>query len=250
MYVTGRTRRGDSGPAGLPGTIDETAETVTRCGGRGIAIRCDHRDDGDVRRLFERVERDEGRLDLLVNNVWGGYERLHGGRYELHVAPFWEQPLSMWDEMFDAGPRAHYVASALAARLLVRSGGGLIVNVSSFAATAPDPNVAYGAAKFATDGLTVQMADRLREHGVAVVSLYPGLVRTEGIMKWAEFMDLSNSESPELAGRAVRALAADPDALERTGHSLVVAELAEEYGFTDVDGAQPRSLRPELEEAF
>jgi dehydrogenase/reductase SDR family protein 1 len=248
VYVSGRSVHGSPTTVALAGTIEETADAVRRAGGTGIAFRCDHRDDSDVRALFRRVEAERGRLDVLVNNVWGGYEGLHEGKYQQFGKPFWEQPVALWDAMFAAGVRAHYIASAFAARLMVAQGSGLIVNISSFAAAGEEPNVAIGVAKGATDRLTASAASQLREHGVAVVSLYPGLVRTEGILKWAEHMDLSNSESPQFVGRAVVALGADPNVLERTGQVLVAAELAEEYGFTDVDGAQPRSLRGQFEE--
>jgi len=248
VYVTGRSVRGGGATVALPGTVEETADAVTRAGGTGIAFRCDHRDDSDMRALFRRVEAERSSLDVLVNNVWGGYEALHEGRYQEFGKPFWEQPVSLWDAMFGAGVRAHYVASGLAARMMVAQGSGLIVNISSFAAAREEPNVAIGVAKGATDRLTASTAVQLRDHGVAVVSLYPGLVRTEGILKWAEHIDLSNSESPQFVGRAVAALAADPNVLERTGQVLVAAELAEEYGFTDIDGARPRSLRSQFEE--
>ena len=241
VYVTGRSVA-RAPTTSLPGTIEQTAvETGAR------AIRCDHRDDDSVRAAFEQIEREQGALDVLVNNVWGGYELLHEGRYDTFARPFWEAPLSLWDGMFSAGVRAHYVASALAVPLLLRRRGGLIVNVSSFAAANPKEVVPLGVAKAATDRLSALMAEQLREHGVAVVSVYPGLVRTEGILKWRDYIDLSNSESPWFVGRAVAALASDDDVLARTGQTLVAAELAEEYGFTDEDGARPRSLRPQFE---
>jgi dehydrogenase/reductase SDR family member 1 len=247
VYVTGRSARGSAATVALAGTVEETADAVTRAGGTGVAYRCDHRDDADVRALFRRIEAERGRLDVLVNNVWGGYEGLHEGRYDEFAKPFWEQPVALWDAMFAAGVRAHYFASALAARLMVAQRSGLIVNISSFAGAGREPNVAIGVAKGATDRLTASTAAQLREHGVAVVSLYPGLVRTEGILKWADQIDLSNSESPRFVGRAVAALALDRNVLDRTGQVLVAAELAEEYGFTDDAGARPRSLRSEFE---
>jgi NAD(P)-dependent dehydrogenase (short-subunit alcohol dehydrogenase family) len=241
VYVTGRSVAGEP-TTSLPGTLDETA---AEAGAR--TIRCDHRDDDSVRAAFAQIEREQGGLDLLVNNVWGGYELLHEGRYETFGGSFWKAPLELWDGMFSAGVRAHYAASVLAVPLLLRRGGGLIVNVSSFAAVNPKEVVPLGVAKAATDRMSALMAEHLREHGVAVVSLYPGLVRTEGILKWKDFIDLSNSESPRFVGLAVAALAADEDVLARTGQTLVVAELAEEYGFTDENGTQPRSLRPQFE---
>jgi NAD(P)-dependent dehydrogenase (short-subunit alcohol dehydrogenase family) len=245
VYVTGRSAPGRP-TVSLAGTIEDTAREAVARGGEAVAVHCDHRDDTQVQALIERVERERGGLDILVNNVWGGYELLHEGRYELFGKPFWEQPLSLWDAMFAAGVRAHYVASTFAAPLLIRR-GGLIVNVSSFAGAGSEDNVALGVAKGATDRLARSMARDLRDHGVAVVALYPGLVRTEGVLKWKDFIDLGNSESPEFVGRAVVALASDDDVLQRSGEVLVVAEMAREYGFTDVDGAQPESLRPQFE---
>ncbi|HYY04690.1 MAG TPA: SDR family NAD(P)-dependent oxidoreductase [Gaiellaceae bacterium] len=247
VYVTGRTVAGGKPTTSLPGSVNQTAAEVAALGGKAVALPCDHRDDDAVRAAVERIERDHGRLDVLVNNVWGGYELLHAGRYETFGGPFWEAPLSVWDGMFDAGVRAHFAASAFAVPLMLRAGAGLIVNVSSFAAANPKEVVQLGVAKAATDHLTRLTAEHLRAHGVAVVSLYPGLVRTEGILKWKDYIDLSNSESPSFVGRAVVALAADDDVMARSGQTAVVAELAEEHGFTDEDGTQPRSLRAQYE---
>ena len=156
--------------------------------------------------------------------------------------PFWEQPLWRWDAMFAAGVRAHYCASQLAARSMLACRRGLIVNISFWAAQKHIGNVAYGVSKAATDKMTADMASELRPHGVTVVSLYPGLVRTEKVMRAVAWLDLSNSESPEFIGRAVSALAADPDVIRHTGQVRVAAQLAIEYGFTDIDGTTPRPL--------
>ena len=144
--------------------------------------------------------------------------------------------------MFAAGVRAHYVAGVYAARTMVAWRRGLIVNISFWAAQRYIGNVAYGVSKAATDKMTADMAHELKSHNVAVVSLYPGLVRTEKVMESAAFLDLSNSESPQFIGRAVAALASDPNVLEKSGRVFVAAALAEEYGFNDVDGRQPRPL--------
>jgi len=144
--------------------------------------------------------------------------------------------------MFGAGVRAHYHASQLAAGSMVARGKGLIVNISHWAAQKRIGNVAYGVSKAATDKMTADMAVELRQHGVAVVSLYPGMVRTEKVMQAAAWLDLTNSESPEFVGRAVAALAADPDVMRHTGTVLVAASLATVYGFTDLDGTSPRPL--------
>jgi NAD(P)-dependent dehydrogenase (short-subunit alcohol dehydrogenase family) len=206
------------------------------------SIRCDHRLDAEVTAAFDRVVQEAGRIDLLVNSVWGGYERMIEDGVFTWTKPFWEQPLWRWDAMFGAGVRAHYYASQLAARSMVATRQGLIVNISFWAAQKHIANVAYGVSKAATDKMTADMAIELRPHGVTVVSLYPGLVRTEKVMKASASLDLTNSESPEFIGRAVAALAGDPDVIRRTGTVLVAASLAAEYDFTDIDGKVPRPL--------
>jgi len=243
VYITGRTTTEDGTATSLPGTIRQTADEVTQLGGRGIAVRCDHRNDDEVEALFARITAEHGRLDILVNNVWGGYEFFYDGTAFWNEKGFWTVPLSRWDAMFRAGVRAHYVTSVFAAPLMIARQAGVIVNISSSAAQQDDAGPIYGPAKAADDRMAMCMAHELREHHVAAVSLYLGLVRTEGVMRAAEHFDLSNSESPQFIGRAVAALAADPNIMRKSGHVLVAAELAREYGFVDIDGTQPRSLR-------
>lgn len=208
----------------------------------GIArMPCDHTNDAAVAEVFTRIQAERGRLDVLVNNAWGGYERMvEGGRFTW-VDPFWEQPLWRWDAMITAGVRAAFVASQHAARLMVPARRGLIVHLSHWAAQKYLGSVVYGISKAATDKMAGDMAHQLTPHGVAVVSLYPGLVRTEAVLAAGVF-DLSNSESPEFLGRTVAALASDPAVLSRTGQVVIAARLAQEYGFTDIDGRQPRPL--------
>jgi len=189
-----------------------------------------------------QILRETSDIDILVNNVWGGYERMVEDGDFTWPRPFWEQPLWRWDAMFGAGVRAHYQASQLVAPAMIARRRGLIVNISFWAAQKRVGNVAYGVSKAATDKMTADMAVELKPHGVAAVSLYPGLVRPEKVMEAAKFLDLSNSESPEFIGRAVAALAADPNVLRHTGKVLVAAALAVEYGFTDIDGKKPRPL--------
>jgi dehydrogenase/reductase SDR family protein 1 len=210
--------------------------------GLGTTIKCDHRDDQQVQSLFRRIADQHDRLDILVNNAWGGYENMIEGGQVTWMRPFWQQPLWRWDAMFHAGVRAAYVASQLSAQLMVKQSSGLIVNISFWAAQKFIGNVAYGVAKAATDKLTADMSHELRAYQVAVVSLYPGLVRTEKVMQAAEWLDLSNSESPQFVGRAIVALASDPKLMERTGSVLVAAQLAREYGFHDIDGRTPIPL--------
>ena len=222
--------------------LAQTAASVTTLGGSALALRCDHRDAAQTEAALERALRELGGLDLLVNNAWGGYENMAEDGEFTWPRPFWEQPLWRWDAMFGAGVRVAYQCSQRAARALVAQRRGLIVNISFWAAQKYLGNVAYGVAKCATDRLTADCAHELRAHGVAVVSLYPGLVRTEKVMESAAFLDLSNSESPRFTGRAVVALVRDTEVLGRSGRALVVAQLAREYGFTDVDEKLPRAL--------
>lgn len=207
-----------------------------------VAIRCDHRNDQEVEAACDRIVREAGSIDVLVNGVWGGYERMIDKGTFTWALPFWEQPLWRWDAMFAAGVRAHYHASQLVARSMVARRRGLIVNISFWAAQKYIANVAYGVSKAATDKMTADMATELAPHGVAAVSLYPGLVRTEQVMEAAAYLDLSNSESPDFIGRAIAALMVDPDVLRYSGRVLVAATLAQEHGFTDVDGTTPRPL--------
>jgi len=206
------------------------------------ALRCDHRVDEDVTALFTRVAGESEAIDILVNSVWGGYENMIENGEFTWPKPFWDQPLWRWDAMIGGGVRAGYRASQLAARTMVRHRRGLIVNISFWAAQKHIANVPYGVSKAATDKMTSDMATELKPHGVTVVSLYPGLVRTEKVMEAAAYLDLSNSESPDFIGRAVAALASDPDVLRHSGKVLVAAALGLEYGFTDIDGKTPRPL--------
>jgi dehydrogenase/reductase SDR family protein 1 len=245
VYVTGRTTIPGGGR--LSGSIGETVEEVTRLGGKGIAIACDHRDDAQAEAVIRQIQAEQGRIDILVNNVWGGYENMiENGEYTWE-RPFWQQPLWRWEAMFTAGVRAHFTASRLAAPVMVAQHSGLIVNISYWAGQKHIGNALYGVAKTADDRLAAEMAYELHAHNVAAVSLYPGLVRTEGVMAAAQFFDLSNSESPQFIGRAVAALAADPNVIHKSGQVLVAAALALEYGFHDIDGKQPCPLT--LEEA-
>jgi NAD(P)-dependent dehydrogenase (short-subunit alcohol dehydrogenase family) len=253
VYVTGRSTReapatsytrilADSGLESLPGTIDDTAEEVTRLGGTGIAVRCDHTNEDEVRALFDRVESESGRLDLLVNNAWGGHEAFSVASLG---APFWEQALDQWDAMFTRGVRNHLVASRIAAPILIRRGRGLIVTTSFWDRGAYlRGNLFYDLAKAAMNRLAFGVAEELRAHGVASLAVVPGWMRTEFVLAsqkasestWREHPALSRTESPRYVGRAVAALAADPEVMSKSGGIHRVADLAVEYGFTDIDG--------------
>jgi dehydrogenase/reductase SDR family member 1 len=207
-----------------------------------VRVECDGTDPVAVDGLFDRVHRDTGRLDILVNAAWGGYDNMMENGVFTWPLPFWEQPAWRWSAMMDAGVRAAFLASRRAAQVMVPAKRGLIASLSHWAAQKPIGNTIYGVSKAATDKLTADMASELTPHGVTAVSLYPGMVRTELVMAAAQWLDLSNSESPEFTGRAVTALAGDPDRQRWSGKALVVAALATEYGFADIDGKRPRAL--------
>jgi len=254
VYVTGRSTRAQpaatygqlmalSDMAALPGSIDETADEVTRLGGRGIAVRCDHTKEEEVSALFARVEREAGRIDLLVNNAWGGHETFTG----VFEAPFWEHPLSNWDSMFDRGVRNHLLASRCAAPLMVRAKKGLIVTTTFWdRGHYMRGSLFYDLAKASMTRLAFGMAQDLKPHGVASVAVSPGWMRTEFVLAghktdeahWQQRPELSRTESPRYVGRAIAALAGDPMVMDRSGEVLRVGDLAREYSFTDIDGRQ------------
>lgn len=250
VFVTGRSTAGGPTTDSVPGTIDETAREVTARGGHGVAVRCDHTIDADVESLFERIRDEHGRLDLLVNNVWGGYE--DSECRPLPRVPFWEQPLRQWEGMFTAGVRAHLTASRLAVPLMWPQRRGLIV--STTANLEPLPylrNLFYDLAKHTVARLVHDMAHELREHGVAALAVAPGFMRTERVVEAfvragaAAALDGPGGpkESTAYLGRAIVALASDARVLDKSGQVLEVGTLAREYGFTDVNGTQPPPFR-------
>ncbi len=243
VYVTGRSVRGGPTTEGRPETIDETAEGVTARGGAGIPVRCDHTVDAEVAALFERVKAECGRLDILVNNAWGGYERYDGDRFEDGTAfadPFWEQSMQRWEGMFTAGVRAHLVASRYAVPLMLPHRQGLIVCTTAWDRDKYLGNLFYDLAKNAVSRMAYGMARDLRDHGIAALALAPGLMRTERVLAAYEGQDFdfSITESPEYVGRAISALAADTNVMQKSGRVLAVGDLAREYGFVDIDGRQ------------
>ncbi len=226
----------------MPGSIDETAEAVTAAGGVGIPVRCDHTVDSDIESLFQRVREEQGRLDLLVNNVWGGYEQYE---FERFTSPFWEQPFRHWNGMFEAGLRAHMVASRYAVPLMLPQRIGLIINTVAWDRNLYLGNLFYDVAKAAIIRMAYGMSIELRQHGIAALALAPGFVRTERVMAAHALQPfpLDRTESPEYVGRAVAHLAADPHVMQKSGKVMAAGDLAREYGFTDVDGRQPPAFR-------
>ena len=249
VYVTGRTV---ATGGFLPGTVGETAAAIDELGGRGIPVQCDHHDDAQVTALFDRVKQEQGRLNVLVNNVYSSPDLVPW----LGKA-FWEMPPDAWDQVVGIGARSHYVAAALGVPLMIGQCPALVVNVSSSGAIQYAHNVLYGVGKAAVDKMTADMAHELRSQAVTVVSLWPGLVRTELTMMGAQStddgrqvlrlpgegeFDLGTAESPRFCGRAIVALALDRGVAERAGRAWPVAELARSYGFTDIDGRVPEVL--------
>ncbi|HEV3360912.1 MAG TPA: SDR family NAD(P)-dependent oxidoreductase [Pseudonocardiaceae bacterium] len=244
VYVTGRSERGGPRTEDLPGTVQDTAEEVTERGGKGIAVRCDHTVDTDTEALFHRIGADHGRLDLLVNNAWAGYERGTEVRFD---APFWQQPLWRWD-LFAGSLRGQFLASRLAIPLMLEQGKGLIANISFTDGEVYLGQTAYDVTKSASDRMVVGMAYELRRKGIAALAVHPGFVRTERVDAAWEQLGQGPAQvvhSPEYVGRAIAALAADPDVLAVSGQRLAVGDLATRYGFTDVDGRQPPPFRLE-----
>ncbi len=244
VVVTGRTVA--EGGHRLGGTITETARLVDEGGGCGIARRVDHSNDAEVRDLIAGVNREFGKIDILVNNVFTVPESKNPK--DQFLGKFWELPTEIWDQMHNVGLRSHFIASHAAAPLMIARRSGLIVNISSWGGRMFIFNVPYCVGKTAVDRLAQTMAEDLRGFGVAAVSLYPGAVRTERIIEVIQSgrapFDPTKTESPELTGRAVAHLASDPKIMEKTGRVLVVAELAREYGFTEPDGSMPPLLMP------
>ena len=258
VVVTGRSTREQpatsygsilalSNLAAVPGSIEDTADEVTRAGGRGIAHRCDHTREDEVQALFTRVQQEHGRLDLLVNNAWGGHETFDG----VFDAPFWKHPLAHWDSMIDRGVRNHLLASRCAAPLFVAQKSGLIVTTTFWDSDRyMKGNLFYDLAKAAMTRLAFGMAQDLRPHGVTSLAVSPGWMRTEFVLTghqtdeahWHERPALASTESSRYVGRAVVALASDTDVQRRSGGVFRVGDLAREYGFTDIDGRQPAAF--------
>jgi NAD(P)-dependent dehydrogenase (short-subunit alcohol dehydrogenase family) len=242
VYVTGRSV--ESGDHPLPGTVPETAAAVTKAGGQGIAVRCDHSDDKQVRELIERVIAEQGRIDILVNNAAAVYDEL------TTPGAFWEKPLKLAD-MIDVGVRSGYVASWLAAPHMVKQNHGLIVFTSASGAAHYALGPAYGAHKAGMDKMAFDMAEDFRHSGTGVfaVSIWMGALATDRLLALIEadpdkFAYLRDQiETPEFTGHVIWGLYNDPRLPERNGETLIGAELAREYGITDAGGRQPPSYR-------
>jgi NAD(P)-dependent dehydrogenase (short-subunit alcohol dehydrogenase family) len=243
VYITGRTER--TGEAALPGTIYETAEAVKAAGGIAIPVRVDHADDAQVKALFEQVEREQGRLDILVNNVCYIDDQL------ILPGGFWEKTLDL-AKILDVGLRSQYVASWYAAPMMVKQRSGLMVFTSSFGSVCYMHGAAYGAQKAGVDKFAADMAVDLKDYNVAAVSIWMGMLMTERSKKaiaehpetYGQLAEMA--ETPEFTGHLIAALHSDPDLMSLTGQTLIGAELADRYGLTDAGGKKPISHRPFL----
>jgi dehydrogenase/reductase SDR family member 1 len=231
--ATGRSTTGNRGA--LPGTIDETAAELTRMGGTGIAVRCDHRVDDEVASVYDRVRDEHGRLDVLVNNAFASPDQ----RVLWSGSRFWEIPIALWDDLIDVGLRSHFVATRFAVPLMIERGGGLVVNVASHASGRGKSEkslsiLPYSVCKAGVHRLTSDMAVELQGTGVAVVSMWPPASRTEGVLAQpGPWGDVSDWKPPLFTGRVVAAFAASDGVLRSSGEALVVTDLAEELGVAD-----------------
>lgn len=242
VYITGRTESSKHKTTKLSGSIYETEKQIISLGGNCKAVRCDHTNDREVISVFNQIFETHNRIDILVNSAWGGYEYFNDGSEYWFEEGFWESPISRWDKMFSAGVRAAYFASSQAARIMTKQKSGIIFNLSFWAAKRNDKGVAYCTSKAATDKMTEAMAYELHKFGIPIICLYPGIVRTEAVLKNKEFFDLSNSESPEFTGKVISKISSDEKAIEKTGKTLIVAKEAIDYGIKDIDGKQPKPL--------
>ena len=255
VYCTGRSRRGkvardQSGDEAFtlkyrPETIDETAELVGSYGGQGIAVGVDHTIPEQVRSLFERVRADQGRLDILVNDVWGGDELSEWGK------PFWELSLKKGLLMQQRAVHSHIITSRYAAPLMIETGAGLIVEITDGDTDNYRGNLFYDLAKASAIRLAYAMAEDLRPHNVTALALTPGFLRSEAMLdhfgvteeNWREATKIDPhfiaSETPFYVGRAVAALASDSRVSQKSGRAFSSWALMREYGFTDMDGRQP-----------
>lgn len=246
VYVTGRSVRGMPSSMNRPETIEETAELVDAAGGRGIAVRTDHTIEADVRALFEQVKREQdGRLDILVNDVWGGDPL---SEWE---APFWEHSLANGLLLQRQAVRSHLITSYYAAPLMIARGSGLIVEITDGVGYHYRGNLYYSLAKISAIHLAEAMAADLNRHGITALAVTPGFLRSESMLdhfgvtedNWRDATRIDPhfiaSETPAYIGAAIAALAGDPNVAAKTGQSLSTWGLSEEYDFTDADGTRP-----------
>ena len=254
VYITGRSFNAENTTEPFAGGLVETKSAIEKAGGICIAVPTDHSDDEQVKSLFDQINSEQnGQLDLLVNNAYGGLRSLR----EANGKPFWEADTSLWDACNQVGLRSHYIASHFAAKMMIQRKQGLIITISSWGGLAPIFGVAYGTGKSACDRLAADMAVELKPFNVASISFWPGIVGTEHFHQLLEenlegteknlgfkaIADKFNWETPLFVGRVIAALCTDHNLMQRTGKVQIGAELASRYGVVDEHGYLPASLR-------
>jgi NAD(P)-dependent dehydrogenase (short-subunit alcohol dehydrogenase family) len=249
VYATGRSVRGNPSDIGRSETIDETVDLIHSAGGRGSAVRVDHTDTDAVKALFEHVRAEQGRLDILINDVWGGEKLIQ------FDTPFWDMPLENGLMMIERGVTTHIITSYYAAPLMIESGGGLIIEVTDGDNADYRGSLFYDFVKNGVIRLALAQSIELREHGVTAVALTPGFLRSEQMLDYFGVTEVNwrdavakepyfaESETPYFIGQAVVALASDPNIASKNGQALATWNLAEEYGFDDYDGRRPHWRR-------
>ncbi|HEU5141211.1 MAG TPA: SDR family oxidoreductase [Bacillales bacterium] len=236
VYVTGRSVRGKS-TNGWPGTIDDTVDEIQSVGGTGTAVQCDHTDDEQTKEVIEKIRREHGKLDLLVNNAWGGSEHDISGTYE-------ENTMDHWNSMFTAGVRAQLATNYYAVPFMRETGGGLIIHTTFWDDWKYTGHFYYDLAKNTLIRIAYGLSEELKGKDMAVLAVSPGFMRTEIVLKdfhtdqehWREVEALKVTETPHYVGKGIVALASDPNVIRKTGKVFRSGDLAEEYGFTDIDG--------------
>ena len=250
VYITGRSLERTKVSGEFSGSLEETQLAVEQVGGKCIPVQVDHSDDEQVRSLFKRIQDEQqGQLDLLVNNVFSGVQAIR----DAYGKPFWQFEPTLWDAVNNVGLRSHYITSVLAARMMSARHKGIIFTISSWGGMSYIFGAAYGAGKSACDRLAADMAVELKPDNIASISIWPGIVGTEQITEFAKQTDDDNPDStlgdgfnwenPLLTGRAIAALASEPNIMNHTGKVRIVAELAEKYNLVDKNGNRPVSLR-------
>mgnify|MGYP005725585041 CR=1 FL=1 len=248
VYCTGRSTRENPATAGRPETIEETAEMVSGFGGVGFYTQVDHTDEAQVKALFERVHKEQGRLDILVNDIWGGDALTEWSK------PFWELDLQKGQTMLERAVWAHIITARYGAALMVKNDTGLIIEITDGDEAMNRHyrgNLFYDLSKISAMRLAFGMAQELRDTNITTLALTPGFLRSEAMLEhfgvteenWEAAIEkdrhFAHSETPFYVGRAVAALAADAEVWKKSGKSFSSWALAEEYGFTDMDGRQP-----------
>jgi NAD(P)-dependent dehydrogenase (short-subunit alcohol dehydrogenase family) len=245
LIVTGRSTRAMQSDMARPETIEETAELVDAAGGVGIAIRVDHERPNEVEALAAHIKSEHGGLDVLVNDIWGG------DRLTQWDTPFWQLDLASLDRLWQQAVRTHIITSQHLTPLMLEQRSGLIVEITDGTGEHYRGSLGYDVVKTAVIRLAYAMASELRPHGIAALAVTPGFLRSEAMLEifgvtaetWRDGATrdphFAASETPHFVGRAIAALAADPDVLTKSGSAHTSWDLSDEYGFTDIDGGRP-----------